>query len=391
MPIHNGDSTLTSLESSTLYTKPAHDYLQPFCTQLIAAPMSLKALPTELDERILGFLDREDLSVISQTSQYYQEIAEPHLYRRIVFAANQNHNAWRLLLTLLSRRGLAAHIEEVEVARSLRPQPTRERWSNKDTQRLEAALPSIQSAIAAILGRHYAKSGIRMAWLASVIAPDDLEGTIAFIACMATNIELLSYTSLMADPRTSESFLSQILAEVASRPSMSKRLTKLNKLVLHSIGHVEIPRLPSLGSVAIADSRHVTFLQYVNLPMRTNLRKIEVLHSFGRTFLPDFLHRDRVPHLKTLIFRDRWGVPGTNYQEIVDKLETECPRLQYLKLTIDGPQQATPVTPLTGLQCLVELTTLCTDMAFLLTSGRYIELLSSGSKLPPKLTRLDIN
>lgn len=62
-----------------------------------------------------------------------------------------------------------------------------------------------------------------MAWLASILAPDYLEGTIALIACMATNIEMLSYTvGLTSDSRHSGSFLSQILAEVASRHPISK-------------------------------------------------------------------------------------------------------------------------------------------------------------------------
>ncbi|KAF3039447.1 hypothetical protein E8E11_002332 [Didymella keratinophila] len=129
------------------------------------------------------------------------------------------------------------------------------------------------------------------------------------------------------------------------------------------MGHVELPRLPSLRFVKIADSRDVTFPQYTHLPMGTNLRKIQILHNFGRTFLPDFLHRDRVPHLKKLIFRDRWGTPGSNYQQIVDKLRTESPGLKYLELTIESPYQGVPVpvVPLTGLPDLTELTTLSRD------------------------------
>jgi hypothetical protein len=305
--------------------------------------MSLKTLLTELDERILGFLADKDLNAMSRTSKYYNKIAESHLYRRVVFGFNQNHRARKLLLTLLLRPDLASHIEEVEVTKSQRPRPTREQWSAK-AHPLERALYSLQSSFTTIVGRHNARSGIRTAWLASILAPDYLAGTIALIACMATNIELLSYTTgLTVDNRHSPSFFSQILAEVASCQPISKRLTKLSKLTLQSMGHIELPRLPSLEFIKIADTRHVTFPQYTHLPMGTNLRKIEILHSFGRTFLPDFLHRDRIPHLKKLIFRDRWGSPRMTYQQVIDKLRTECPGLKYLKLTVESPYQGLPI------------------------------------------------
>jgi hypothetical protein len=43
--------------------------------------MSLSALSTELDNRILDFLDHDALNAISKISKYYRSVAEPRLYR----------------------------------------------------------------------------------------------------------------------------------------------------------------------------------------------------------------------------------------------------------------------------------------------------------------------
>lgn len=191
--------------------------------------------------------------------------------------------------------------------------------------------------------------------------------------------------------RDGGSFLSQIPAEAASRQTASKRLSKLNKLVLQSRGHIELPRLHSLRSTKIIDSRDVTFPQCINRrPLWTSLRKIELLHSVGRTFLPNFLHRGRVPHLKKLVFRDRYGIPGTDYQHIMNKLRDKCPKPTYLKPTIKKPQRTTRQAPLLGLQGLQNLHTLCTDMDSLLDGSRHGERLDSGELLPPELARLDV-
>jgi hypothetical protein len=111
----------------------------------------------------------------------------------------------------------------------------------------------------------------------------------------------------------------------------------------------------------------------------TNSRSAGLLSQMSTPTL-QVLHLDRVlivvsdieapleqaPNLKHVSFQevlscDRWGTPGSNYQQIVDKLRTECPGLKYLKLTIKSPYKGVYVP----VQYLAELTILCIDMAFL--------------------------
>ncbi|KAF2632800.1 hypothetical protein BU25DRAFT_83026 [Macroventuria anomochaeta] len=78
--------------------------------------MSLKALPTGRDERLLDYLHCRELSAMSKVPKYYRRIVEPRLYRQTHLSAARNINARWLLLTLLSRNDLTTHIKQLEVA-----------------------------------------------------------------------------------------------------------------------------------------------------------------------------------------------------------------------------------------------------------------------------------
>jgi hypothetical protein len=47
--------------------------------------MSLLALPTELDVRIIGYLDTRDMSRMSRVSKYYRKVSEPLFYEEVAF------------------------------------------------------------------------------------------------------------------------------------------------------------------------------------------------------------------------------------------------------------------------------------------------------------------
>lgn len=73
--------------------------------------MSFAVLATELDTRIISFLDQSSLSKMSRVSRYYRRIAVPHLYKHIRFV-NYNWVAIKWLsLVLAFQPALAMHIK----------------------------------------------------------------------------------------------------------------------------------------------------------------------------------------------------------------------------------------------------------------------------------------
>jgi hypothetical protein len=71
----------------------------------------MQSLSTELDEMILGYLDPLALSALSMTSKYYRRIAEPHLYKNLVFYVEDAYGVFNLLFNLVNRQELAQHIQ----------------------------------------------------------------------------------------------------------------------------------------------------------------------------------------------------------------------------------------------------------------------------------------
>ncbi|KAF2034400.1 hypothetical protein EK21DRAFT_108022 [Setomelanomma holmii] len=77
--------------------------------------MSLKALPTELDEKIASFSEnQQDLSALSKVSKYWNAIAEPLLYQAIEIDTENRYATLQLLLTLLEHPELALRIESLK-------------------------------------------------------------------------------------------------------------------------------------------------------------------------------------------------------------------------------------------------------------------------------------
>jgi hypothetical protein len=68
-------------------------------------------LSTEIDEHIIGRLDKAALDALSQTSKYYRTLAEAHLYRDLTFSINRPCSITLLCFTLLKRPELALYIQ----------------------------------------------------------------------------------------------------------------------------------------------------------------------------------------------------------------------------------------------------------------------------------------
>jgi hypothetical protein len=66
--------------------------------------MYLEALPTELDEAILQYLNARELSHMTRVSKYYRKLGDPHLYSTIHLRGDVYNRVKRLLITLLGQK-----------------------------------------------------------------------------------------------------------------------------------------------------------------------------------------------------------------------------------------------------------------------------------------------
>ncbi|KAF1945077.1 hypothetical protein EJ02DRAFT_451912 [Clathrospora elynae] len=95
--------------------------------------MSLSALPTELDSRILDFLEHDALNAMLKVSKYYRGVAEPYLYRHLAFTNLQDTEVRALLLGVVSRPLLATHIKFIRLNRDhTKSEATREYFCTRD-------------------------------------------------------------------------------------------------------------------------------------------------------------------------------------------------------------------------------------------------------------------
>lgn len=78
--------------------------------------MFLQSLPTELDLRILQFLDTIDISRVTRVSKYYRKIAEPLLYESVTFWQIDGDRIRFLLDTILSSTELCPLIKRFSLS-----------------------------------------------------------------------------------------------------------------------------------------------------------------------------------------------------------------------------------------------------------------------------------
>jgi hypothetical protein len=342
--------------------------------------MSLQALPTELDEQIIGHLVQTDLSTMSRVSKYHRKMAEPLLYRAIALWDDRGINIRSLLLTLLSRSDLALHVRRLLVRQDLRSSRSRQLTSEVDN-RMEEALPAIHNSIKTIIGTDAGTAGIRAAWLGSILSEDFVGGTTALVACLSHNVESVSFVCTTSDGCST---FSRMLFEAASASSQhSGHLSKLTSLGFVDRKSIYVPNLPSLQDLRILGSQNVIF------PQDSALTKVGSLLWAEASKLPSlatFIHQNGLPHLQRLFIHGRRSSPAEGLQAVIDELSVGCPELTTLTLAADF-QHETPLSRLTALRNVHDLNI---DVRFLLLQNNQDQLLNSGGLLPPKLTTLQI-
>lgn len=350
--------------------------------------MSLKALPTEIDEQILDYLEQTDLSTLLKVSKYHRKIAEPLLYHTITLRDNRSIKIRSLLLTLLSRNDLAHHIRRLLVRLDLRLPRGRQLTSEVDN-RMEEALPAIQDSIKTIIGTDAGTAGVRTTWLGSILSEDFVGGTAALVACLASKVENISfiYTTSTGYSDGCSTF-SRMLFEAASASSHHSRyLSKVTTLGFVNRRSIYVPNLPSLQELRVTGSRIIIFppVQHED----STLKKVENLQWADASTLPSlatFIHQNGLPHLQRLFFRDGLVTPANGLQAVIDGLSVGCTELTSLTLVADSEHD----TPLSRLTTLRNVRALDIDLQFLMLRSDQDQLLNSGGLLPPNLTKLQI-
>jgi hypothetical protein len=158
--------------------------------------MSLPALSTELDNRILDFLDYDALNAISKISKYYRSVAEARLYRNLHLDSAHIKIVQALLLTLVSRPDLAAHIASIKLSSLTRAsdEANHEGFYQRSLQQI----PAVQAAMAVMRGPGV-PAKLLVDWMGAVTGPHAAEGGLAFILGCATNIQCLHVSSGESD------------------------------------------------------------------------------------------------------------------------------------------------------------------------------------------------
>jgi hypothetical protein len=353
--------------------------------------MSLQALPTELDEQILGHLAQTDLSTVSKVSKYHRKIAEPLLYRTVTLCGDRSIDIRSLFLTLLSRSDLALHIRRLLVRLDLRLPRSHQLTSEVDN-RMEEALPAIQNSIKTIIGTDAGTAGIRTTWLGSILSEDFVGGTSALVVCLARDLETANFISTKS-PGDSDgcSTFSRMLFEAASTSSQhSGHLSKLTTLGLSNRASIYVPNLPSLQDLRVLCPQHSVFPQVQH---QSTLEKVGSLLWANTSTLPSlatFIHQNGLPHLQRIFIHGRRANPADGLQAVIDELSVGCTELTSLTLAADFSVHQNSETPLSRITTLRNVHALNIDLRFLLLHTNQDQLLSSGVLLPPKLTQLQI-
>jgi len=150
----------------------------------------MDALSTEIDDNIIRRLPRAALSFISKTSKYYRSLAEPHLYRDLIFSVHQHISIMRLFLTLTIRPELAPCIRSFVLTED-EHREAGFRFDDAFLAEIWAKVPFFQSIINKIAEGQEASFAMR--WLSVLLKGRRyFDGPLVIILCMATNLEHLT-------------------------------------------------------------------------------------------------------------------------------------------------------------------------------------------------------
>ncbi|KAF2819984.1 hypothetical protein CC86DRAFT_412454 [Ophiobolus disseminans] len=165
--------------------------------------MSLANLSTELDENIIKYLhcDQSALSAMSRLSKYYRTLAQPVLYRDIKFTLATGTKLKQLLMTLFDQRELTKCIRSITILNTC---------SDDQISLNQAACLNRFSTYENIVKKllDNASSSSVFEYFAFTLScsmfrqiPNTMDGALALVLIMASNLEALHIAVAKADDR----------------------------------------------------------------------------------------------------------------------------------------------------------------------------------------------
>jgi hypothetical protein len=162
--------------------------------------MPLQDLPTELDIKILSYLDDEDLACVTRVSKYYRKIGEPILYATIYLWEHEDYRIKQLLLTLLHRHDLCGAMRTFRLYNRSRPAHDERRnleWPDKPLDptgsdvgdSLWRHMTYLRDALDGLLGPHALPTELKLTWHGKILEPyPSFDGALALLLCLATRL-----------------------------------------------------------------------------------------------------------------------------------------------------------------------------------------------------------
>jgi hypothetical protein len=152
----------------------------------------MNKLSTELDSKIANCLDGDTqaLSAFSKVNKYYRIVAEPYLYKDLVFHPDDDVPLKRLLLTLLHRKELALHISSVRLDDNVGSLPITDAKRTSLNNDVWAHTSAVFDVTKDDSGFNRPRS-YTFHWLYHIVQDYglDFDSSAAFILCMATNLQ----------------------------------------------------------------------------------------------------------------------------------------------------------------------------------------------------------
>jgi len=367
--------------------------------------MSIDALPSELDNRILTLLDHDALNAMSKTSKTYRGVSEPFLYRHIKFAASHDVTIRWLVVTILHRPDLTTHIRTVKFSEDHRTSGDSvvkvQRMSESSTL-LEQAVVKLHRTIQTMLGSETGKAEIRVSWMGAVLTDDHVEGSLALIVCLAYNIECLTIMGTVGGGVTT-GYYGHLLTSVMwesfnhfySAPSGSlqdsRPFQRLQDFHIKSRSPTKIITLPHLRTIRVENCDRVSVSHLFPTNTSHHLHTLEIVDTYCSAKHIQAMFSDyHATELRRLILRNFHPFPDHSCQPIIDALVENCHKLDYLELNLLPWFPDDVKKPLTGFGGLASLSTLRIDLDALVDIENPSSFLQSNKLLPPNLRALHI-
>jgi hypothetical protein len=239
----------------------------------------MNKLPIEIHLDILWRLEKDGLHAMSRVSKYYREIAEPIIYRDLVFDSDHYFRIGMLFLTILDRPDPALLIKSV-------------RLIDEDSQRVVGDVDKAYhlrfwnkiTAVRDLIESFAMRLNIEIVsrWFSSIYAGrSSFDGALAAILCLAIHLERLDLQATHEPLTMTTKLIGWNWDRIVGGPDIFP-FYKLKHICMCGTLHRPIPVLPSLETMSsLYNSRAFRTDQFLDFPyprraVGTYLRALEM-------------------------------------------------------------------------------------------------------------------